>query len=225
MRKQGKVVRWDPAKGFGFIRSPDTNQEVFFHIKDYRWNTAPREGEAVWFEEIHVGGKGPRGMSVLPVNTLNDPRSYEPGSHKPKHHWRSTKSNSRHVNTNAEPTSAALVLVLFFAWVALVGWGVMQKRLPTWAIGVTVVLNLITLCVYAHDKYAAQHGRWRVREDTLHLLGLLGGWPGAWLAQQAMRHKSSKPAFRATYWGTVTTHFAVLVGWLLWLQPHLLLKS
>lgn len=58
MRKQGTVFRWDPAKGFGFIRSPDTDQDIFFHVRDYRGHAAPGEGEPVWFEEIHVGGKG-----------------------------------------------------------------------------------------------------------------------------------------------------------------------
>ena len=38
---------------------------------------------------------------------------------------------------------------------------------------------------------------------ALHLLALLGGWPAAWLAQQNMRHKSSKTAFRAIYWATI----------------------
>ncbi|WP_235840234.1 DUF1294 domain-containing protein [Citrifermentans pelophilum] len=48
---------------------------------------------------------------------------------------------------------------------------------------------------YAADKRAAEQGRRRVAERTLHLLGLLGGWPGASLAQWAFRHKTRKRRF------------------------------
>ncbi|WP_226377905.1 DUF1294 domain-containing protein [Citrifermentans bremense] len=48
---------------------------------------------------------------------------------------------------------------------------------------------------YAADKRAAEQGRRRVAERTLHLLGLLGGWPGAALAQWAFRHKTRKRRF------------------------------
>ena len=67
MQKQGTVVRWDASRAFGFIRSPDTSADVFFHVRDYRGSTPPREGLAVVYEEIHVGGKGPRAMAVLPL--------------------------------------------------------------------------------------------------------------------------------------------------------------
>jgi uncharacterized membrane protein YsdA (DUF1294 family) len=56
-------------------------------------------------------------------------------------------------------------------------------------------------------------GRWRTPENHLHLLSLAGGWPAAWLAQQAMRHKSSKHQFRTVYWLTVLLHCAALALW------------
>jgi hypothetical protein len=48
--------------------------------------------------------------------------------------------------------------------------------------------------------------------STLHLLALLGGCPGAALAQQVLRHKSSKQDFRVIFWFTVVINLAVL-GW------------
>jgi uncharacterized membrane protein YsdA (DUF1294 family) len=39
-------------------------------------------------------------------------------------------------------------------------------------------------------------GKWRIKEDTLHVWSLAGGWPGAWFAQQVLRHKSRKESFR-----------------------------
>jgi uncharacterized membrane protein YsdA (DUF1294 family) len=65
---------------------------------------------------------------------------------------------------------------------------------------------------YAFDKAAARAGRWRTAEATLLLLGLVGGWPGALLAQQLLRHKSSKAPFRAAFWVTVALNAGVFVA-------------
>ncbi len=73
------------------------------------------------------------------------------------------------------------------------------------------LLSLVTYAVYALDKAAARRNRRRVPERTLHLLALLGGWPGALLAQQHLRHKSSKTRFLAVFWFTVLIHIAVFV--------------
>ena len=54
-----------------------------------------------------------------------------------------------------------------------------------------------SIVVYAVDKSAARHGRWRASESTLHLLAIIGGWPGALVAQQVFHHKSRKPSFQA----------------------------
>ncbi|MGL6045682.1 MAG: DUF1294 domain-containing protein, partial [Vogesella sp.] len=39
---------------------------------------------------------------------------------------------------------------------------------------------------------------------------LLGGWPGAALAQYVFNHKSTKPSFRRLYWLTVLLNVAAL---------------
>lgn len=221
MRKQGTIFRWDPAKGFGFIRSPDTDQDIFFHVRDYRGHAAPGEGEPVWFEEIHVGGKGPRGMSVTPAQATAHPRADAPSANRHKPFGQTTRpvrANVRQVSAGPQSGHPLPVFLLVLAWIALIGWGVVQKRFPAWAIGAAIALNLVTFFYYAHDKNAAQYRRWRVSESTLHLLSLLGGWPFAWLAQQTLRHKSRKAQFRMTYWVTVAAHFAGLLGWLLWPQ-------
>ena len=37
-------------------------------------------------------------------------------------------------------------------------------------------------------------------EAQLHLLELLGGWPGALLAQRRLRHKCSKRSYQIVFW-------------------------
>jgi uncharacterized membrane protein YsdA (DUF1294 family) len=68
--------------------------------------------------------------------------------------------------------------------------------------------SLACAVAYALDKAAARTGRWRISEKTLLLLGLMGGWPGAIVAQQGFRHKTSKQPFRAAFWFTVVLNVA-----------------
>ncbi len=76
-----------------------------------------------------------------------------------------------------------------------------------------VGLSVLTFAAYAFDKAAAKAGRWRTPEQTLHLLALAGGWPGALLAQQWLRHKTSKPRFIAIFWLTLALNVGTLVVW------------
>jgi uncharacterized membrane protein YsdA (DUF1294 family) len=43
---------------------------------------------------------------------------------------------------------------------------------------------------------------------------LLGGWPGALLAQDLFRHKTSKTVFQAMFWCTVLLNCGGLAWWL-----------
>ena len=47
-------------------------------------------------------------------------------------------------------------------------------------------------------------------ESTLHLFDLLGGWPGALIAQQQFRHKTVKASFQAGFWMTVVLNVALM---------------
>nr|WP_249325819.1 DUF1294 domain-containing protein [Halomonas boliviensis] len=76
------------------------------------------------------------------------------------------------------------------------------------------MISVIAYITYAIDKKAAINNRRRVSERLLHLLGIVGGWPGAFLAQQRLRHKTQKTAFQVTFWLTVVVNL-VCVGWLM----------
>lgn len=215
MKKQGKVVRWDSVRAFGFIRSPDTPADIFFHLKDFRGEAGPHEGMPVTFEEIHVGGKGPRAMSVQAPLTLQDApvnRANARAAMPPSQARSRTTTRNRTLNRTVPPRPAAPALLLMLGWAVLLGWGVWAGRLQAMALPIALLLNLVTFFMYWVDKHAAQTGQWRTPESTLHLLALLGGWPGAWWAQALLRHKSSKASFLAAYWATVALHCLVLAG-------------
>jgi uncharacterized membrane protein YsdA (DUF1294 family) len=65
-----------------------------------------------------------------------------------------------------------------------------------WVGAYAIVMSAVTYWAYASDKRRAQEGEWRVSEARLHLLELLGGWPGAFLAQRRLRHKCSKGSYQ-----------------------------
>lgn len=70
--------------------------------------------------------------------------------------------------------------------------------------------SVTAFVLYRIDKTAALAGARRTPEDTLLVVGLLGGWPGALVAQRVLRHKSRKASFQALFWTTVAINCAVL---------------
>ena len=78
-------------------------------------------------------------------------------------------------------------------------------------------MSVVAFALYWRDKRRAQRGLWRVPEATLHIVELLGGWPGAWLAQRALRHKSSKRDYQLVFRTIVAIHAA---GWIWWWSTH-----
>ncbi len=85
-----------------------------------------------------------------------------------------------------------------------------------WVLLAYAVASVLTFFVYGLDKRAAMRGRWRTPEATLHLLELLGGFPGALLAQRILRHKRAKVRYLIVFWLIVLLHAAAWGGWL-WL--------
>jgi uncharacterized membrane protein YsdA (DUF1294 family) len=73
------------------------------------------------------------------------------------------------------------------------------------------VASVIAFAAYGLDKRAARHGQRRTPERTLHIIELLGGWPGALLAQQFFRHKTRDQSFRLVFFSIVALHLAVWV--------------
>ncbi|MEZ8880557.1 MULTISPECIES: DUF1294 domain-containing protein [Vibrio] len=82
-----------------------------------------------------------------------------------------------------------------------------SKALLVWYL----VIGIVTFFVYAKDKRAAINGNWRVPEKTLHIFSIAGGWLGALIAQDKLRHKTQKQPFRAIYWLTVVINVAAFL--------------
>jgi uncharacterized membrane protein YsdA (DUF1294 family) len=111
------------------------------------------------------------------------------------------------------PVAVALCLMLAIPGYALsqltsqIDWRVL--------VGAPLALSVFTFFAYRSDKRRAEAGEWRVPESTLHFAALVGGWPGAFLAQRRFRHKTSKGSFQFVFWIVVLTHQFVAVDSLL----------
>ncbi len=221
-QQQGRVVRWEAERGFGFILSASTQEKVFFHIRDFRGAPEPLLHMQVAYEEIHVGGKGRRAVAVRPLASLGSSVAVPSASAHPQRKENQARSERPARKSARSRAPAALIGLLTLCWLIVIGWALWIERLPLWGAGALLALNLLTLWMYAADKNAARAGAWRVSENQLHLLALLGGWPAAWWAQQSLRHKTSKVSFRAAYWLSVVLHCAALIGWL-WRGPKMIL--
>ena len=77
-------------------------------------------------------------------------------------------------------------------------------------LSLVAVMSCASFAAYGFDKRRAASGGRRIAERTLHLLAVLGGWPGALLGQRQFRHKTQKVPFRLVFWLTVVLHVAVV---------------
>lgn len=209
MRQEGTVVTWKDDRGFGFIQPRDSGQDIFFNLADFRSQSGarPHPRMHVTYDVIHVGGKGPRAMAVRPAGEA----AVAPAPYRGRVNRTSRPQRGRPARSSGAAIAVPLMLVYFGSMLAAVWRG----GLPLWVPGASFILNLLAFYAYWQDKYKASRRAWRISEQALHIWSLIGGWPGAWVAQQVLRHKSAKATFLANYWTTAVMHCAAF-GAVLW---------
>lgn len=102
------------------------------------------------------------------------------------------------------PPALSWITLLIFAAAFTVMYVVVG--LAWWVPVLYGAASLVAFATYGLDKSAARRGAARISEQTLLLLGLVGGWPGALVGQQLFRHKTRKRSFRRVFWGTVAVN-------------------
>ena len=188
MRSKGEIASWNDDKGYGFIAPLDGGPQVFIHIKALgNRNRRPQINDVV----TYATAKDKQGRVRAADATLAGDRL--PARPKRK--------------------GSVLPILVALLFLALVCVSAFATDLPILIPAIYLVASVATFLAYAVDKSAAQYGRWRTSEGTLHLFALAGGWPGALIAQQTLRHKTQKASFRVVFWLTVLLNCAALV-WL-----------
>lgn len=83
-----------------------------------------------------------------------------------------------------------------------------------WPLALYPAMSLVSVMLYWQDKHQARQQAWRTPEKVLHASELLGGWPGALLAQQLFRHKTRKFSYQLLFWAIVLLHQVFWAEWL-----------
>jgi uncharacterized membrane protein YsdA (DUF1294 family)/cold shock CspA family protein len=189
MRTKGKITSWNDDKGFGFITPVSGGKRVFVHIKAFsNSNRHPDINQLV----TYAWSNDKQGRPCAANATLVGDRLLEKTKRK---------------NGSLSTIGAAFFLII-------VGVSVLTTKIPSLILALYIFGSLFTFIMYAADKSAARKGNWRTKESTLHLLSLAGGWPGALIAQQELRHKSKKQSFRSVFWVTVLINCGAFI-WML----------
>jgi uncharacterized membrane protein YsdA (DUF1294 family)/cold shock CspA family protein len=185
VRHRGKITEWKDDRGFGFIAPDDGGKKVFVHIKSFsNRQRRPVGNEIVTYELVSDQKERTRAERVAFIGDR--------------------------LAIPAKGGAAFALPVLFLTFVAA---AVFVEQLPLVILGLYLFASAISFFLYAHDKSAAEKGRWRTNENTLHIFSLIGGWPGAFVAQKLLRHKSRKQSFQICFWTTVVLN-CIGLAWL-----------
>jgi len=192
MKLEGTLKEWNDDKGFGFISPSAGGVNVFAHISAFQNRSRrPRQGDVVIYHpEKTKDGK----LKALSVSYSGEKIGKKPAQKSKLRLW-----------------VAMLVSLAFLMAILVLG---LMWLIPWEIVALYFASSIIALFMYWSDKSAARKGRWRTKERSLLLCGLIGGWPGALIAQQLFHHKSSKTEFQISFWGTVAVN-CVGLGWVL----------
>lgn len=189
MRLKGKLIEWNSQKAFGFISPNGGGENVFIHKTGFEnRQRVPKINDIITFSIT----KDKKGRYCAEDAIYSGEKLIA----------KKTKGGSKFSISVAVIFMAALLIMFVL--------GHMSKEMLWVYWGISV----ITFLIYAYDKRKAKRHAWRTPESTLHLLSLLGGWPGALVAQQLLRHKSKKKRFRFIFWLTAIANCTAL-AWIL----------
>lgn len=182
---KGKLIKWNKDKAFGFIKPNGGGDNVFIHKTALsNQNRKPQVNDIITFSIL----KDQQGRYSADAATFY-------GEKLKKHQTKKVNKFSLYLSI----TFLSFVSTFFYL-------GYFSQKLVL----IYFVISVITFLAYAFDKFKAKRGAWRTHEKTLHIFSLLGGWPGAAIAQQLLRHKSQKRTFLIGFWYSVITNLLVL---------------
>lgn len=185
MRFAGRITDWNDEKGFGFVVPHGGGTRAFVHIHQFqRSSRRPVVGDLI---------------SYLPVVDAQGRTNAQQIRHAGE-----KIAVPRHPSRLPRTALGVTALALGAAAAAM-------GLLPPLLFAVYLVVSGLAYLMYSEDKSAARYKHQRTPENTLHLADLLGGWPGALIAQQQFHHKTLKQPFQTIFWITVVLNLAACI--------------
>ncbi|WP_373740446.1 DUF1294 domain-containing protein [Neisseria sp.] len=197
----GAVVAWNEERGQGFIRYGDESQNVLFDEAAFHYaGRRPHIGDEVkFFCRPPVAGERQQAARVV--------LSEHAG-------MLSSDTPCDDAAPDRKPLWFALSVTAAAAWLLAVGW------LSATLSGIYFFASLAAFWFYLKDKEAVQAMRRngersdtayfeRIGEGVLHRCAVIGGWPGALIAQHLLRHKQNQQPFIWLFWATVAANIAM----------------
>jgi uncharacterized membrane protein YsdA (DUF1294 family)/cold shock CspA family protein len=192
MRINGKISSWNDSKGYGFVVSQTDAAKAFVHISAFpAGSQRPTAGDSVTYSTT----TDERGrINAVDVRFVGR-------THPDK---RMKRKFPRGLIGGAFLGGISAATFLGFALPAL----------PL----AYLVFSALSYIAYTLDKHWATKQLRRIPESTLHTFDLIGGWPGALVAQHQLRHKTAKTSFQIVFWLTVLLNVALVAylwrnGW------------
>jgi len=200
----GVIKKWNDQKGFGFIAS-DKKPNVFFHITTLHGNRRPQIGDKVFY----IPTKDQQGRIVARHVRHSSPTVDNPDIRKRPVQDLDAPLKDGNKKAKIVFQHIQIKLFVFILLLVPVVTGVVQlwvyQRFP-WIALLYIVTSAIAFFLYWIDKKRAGTDASRIPESRLHFFELLGGWIGAFIAQQLFRHKTRKISFQIIFWLIVIVH-------------------
>ena len=174
MPLKGRITEWSKERGFGYVDSE--GKRIFLHWRDFKERLKqPEPGDEILF----TLGTDKQGRSCA-----KEAIHAKDGGSVRGRHWL---------------LLAALLALPVYALVTC-----FEVRLAGYVTAWCLLISSATGILYGLDKRKARNKGWREPETHLHLMELIGGWPGAFIAQRRFRHKLSKGYYQ--FW------FILIIG-------------
>lgn len=188
MRYQGKIIKWNDDKGFGFILPNGGGKEVFLHISAFS-----------------DAKKRPEINELISYAIAKD----QTGRIKAVQAAYVTASTNTTTRDDAQKINPIFIIFILL-FLVFISERALKGYLPHFFPFIFMGANLIVFLYYYQDKAAAIKHQWRTSESTLHWFSLAGGWGGAYIAQRLFRHKYKKAEFMSMYALTVLINCALI---------------